>query len=96
MKGCISSVLYSPSASFILDGIKVYDIDRLTATEYMRVSMSNANPFVTVHVKESEFNYELYKIMYPEAWVHNREGAYADYTSRLSGEYVVLSTTLNC
>ena len=73
-------------SNHILYGIQIYDLNRLASIEYMRLSSNGTNPFIATNVPEETFNYELYKILYPEARSFSREEAYDNYVSHLSIE----------
>lgn len=76
-------------ASYVLVGIKLYDAERLARIAYLRYLDANATeaPYLTIGVDyETQFNPDLYKLLYPDARLFTKEEAYLDYRSRLANE----------
>jgi len=69
------------SNSYNLIGIKLFDADRLARIEYLRLSSNN--PYVVANLPTDEFNYELYKIIYPDTRLLTPEDAFENYKSYL-------------
>lgn len=81
------------NATYQLLGIKLYDISRLARIEYLRLTSSNN--IVTSSFTTSNFNYELYTTLYPDARLMDPEVAYTDYKNytgeRIGNIYDLLS-----
>ena len=66
---------------YSLFGIKLFDADRLARIEYLRLSSNN--PYVVANLPTDEFNYELYKVIYPDTRLLSPEDAFENYKSYL-------------
>jgi hypothetical protein len=76
-------------------GIKVWDIERLGKLNYMRgltpppeVPPENANPFL-----DTNFNPDLYRLLYPDAKSKDDYAAFLDYTSRRDNNEIRIGRT---
>ena len=65
------------SANYTLTGIRLYDPLRLARINYLRIN--NMPQLVNI---ESDFNYQLYQVLYPDSRALTKEGAYVDYINR--------------
>lgn len=84
------------NAEYIVHGIKLYDPLRLARIAYMReYSSANAGPPPDSGLTkiDAKFNYELYKMLYPDARLLSREAAFIDYINRLDNNDVRIGRT---
>lgn len=81
--------LTSLQSSYMLTGVRLVDVDRIAAINYVRVRRSGYPP-VSPFEFDSSFNYALYQLLYPETRVYGKEQCFLDYVGRNSrGEYRV-------
>lgn len=98
----ISNQLYpftdsNAETSYLVQGIKLYDSARLARISFMRNWAANqSTPPTSGYTKvDTNFNYELYKILYPDARLLNREAAFIDYVNRLKNNDVRIARTFD-
>lgn len=78
---------FTELADYLVYGIKVYDPLRLARINYLRVYSASPTPPTTNYVTvDPEFNYELYKILYPDSRLLDREAAYVDWMSKQNNQ----------
>ena len=68
------------SARYEIQGIMVWDTERLAAINYLRGIADTPAPPSTI---DSDFNPELYRMLYPDARVYDNVSAYLDYISHI-------------
>lgn len=68
------------SYDYILYGIKLYDPLRLSRINYLRLFGTHV-PSNLIDI-DSNFNYKLYELLYPDSRNLNKEDAFVDYTNR--------------
>lgn len=81
----------TPGTTYLIYGIKLYDSARLARIGYLKAVPSD--PSYTVI--DSGFNYELYKMLYPDARLMSRDAAYIDYVNRLKNNEVRIGKTVD-
>lgn len=70
--------------SWILYGIKLFDAMRLSRISYLELYKKNNYQTINSLVDiDSNFNFDLYKILYPDARDMSIDDAYADFNNRL-------------
>eukprot|EP00877_Chromochloris_zofingiensis_P002867 jgi/Chrzof1/12581/UNPLg00534.t1 len=71
----LHSVPWQVSGTYILYGIRVFDIERVGKVLYTRQASTTSNPTAF----DSSFNASLYKLLYPETSTFDYQAAYVDY-----------------
>lgn len=79
---------------YLVYGIKVYDMLRLAHINYLRQFATTPAPPTTSYVNlDPEFNFELYKLLYPDARLLDRDAAFVDWANRMDNEDVRIGRT---
>jgi hypothetical protein len=82
------------NASYLVFGIKLYDPLRLARISYLRQYATLPSPPTTSYVNlDTDFNFELYTILYPDTRLLDRETAFVDYMCRRDNEDVRIART---
>jgi hypothetical protein len=75
------------SSSYLVYGIKLYDPIRLAKVSYLRQYATLSTPPTTSYINmDTDFNFELYSLLYPDARLLDREAAFVDYMNRRDNE----------